>query len=44
MRVELARHLGVPPDWFDDKPLIWQDWARVHLAVTNDLATPPEKE
>lgn len=44
MRIQLARHLGVPPDWFDDQPLIWQDWARVSHAVEVDLQTPPETE
>ena len=44
MRIQIARHLGVPPDWFDDKPLIWQDWALVSLSVTTDLETPPTTE
>lgn len=41
-RIQQARHLGVAPDWFDDKPPIWQDWAAISLAVTNELAEPPQ--
>lgn len=40
--ISICRHLGVPPDWFDDKPLIWKQWAEVHLAVVNDLSTPTQ--
>jgi len=39
----MARHLGVPPDWFDDKPLIWQDWAFVSLSVTRAVERGPQK-
>lgn len=43
MRIAVARHLGVPPDWFDDKPPIWQDWGLVALDIHNDLSTPTVK-
>jgi hypothetical protein len=33
IRIELARHLGVTPDWFDDKPPIWLDWALIAYNV-----------
>ena len=35
--------MGVPPDWFDDKPLIWQHWGLIALDVHNTLSAPPEK-
>lgn len=43
IRIEAARYLGVPPDWFDDKPLMWMDWALIALDVHTNLSTPVEK-
>ena len=40
--IEVARYMGVPPDWFDDKPLFWMRWGAVALDIHNTLSTPPD--
>jgi hypothetical protein len=43
VRIQLAHHLNVAPDWFDDKPPIWQDWALASLNITRAVERGPQQ-